>query len=370
MLTLTELSGLARELAGTRVLTAYVDARVTDPAMRETLRPALASAVADARARLASDDERAAFDRAARFLQNPVPPLGGIWSEPGWVTFLTAEGPRYSAELPVRVPTIVAWRDGPVVSPFVRALKQHRPVIVVLVESGSARFYRYARGSLGALPEMTLTARQDTGDPGQARRGTQRRIPMARATVATEKMQRRRAASFQRLTGSLAARVAALAGDDGWVLIGGTPEWARAAADALPAHLADRVGVSATLNHDEPETGIAREAENAASALRAAQSQALLESVLESAGALGRGSAGVPGTQRALHTGAVDLLVLSPEFLRAEPDLAEDAIRAALQQGGDVEVLSSPAAEQLDQMGEGIAARLRYPIDGPAVGAR
>ena len=86
-------------------------------------------------------------------------------------------------------------------------------------------------------------------------------------------------------------------------------------------------------------------------------------------GALGRGSAGVPGTQRALHAGAVDLLLLTPEFLRAHLDLAEVVVRAALTQGADVEMLSSPAAEQLDQAAEGIAARLRFAIDGPASGA-
>jgi hypothetical protein len=38
----------------------------------------------------------------------------------------------------------------------------------------------------------------------------------------------------------------------------------------------------------------------------------LLERVLEHAGALGRGATGVPDTQRALRSEAVDLLVLSP----------------------------------------------------------
>ena len=165
MLSLTELAGLTRELGTTRVLTAYVDARVTDPAMREAWRPALATAVAAARAGVESGEERAAFDRAAAFLQNPEPPLGGVWGDPAWAAFLTADGPRYSGNLPVRVPTLAVWRDGPVVSPYVRALKQHRPVAVVLVDSGSARFYRYAWGSLAALPDLTLSSPEDAGDP-------------------------------------------------------------------------------------------------------------------------------------------------------------------------------------------------------------
>ena len=59
----------------------------------------------------------------------------------------------------------------------------------------------------------------------------------------------------------------------------------------------------------------------------------------------------------------MDLLALTPEFLRSHPDLAEDVVRAALSQGADVEMLSSPAAEQLDQASEGIAARRRFAID-------
>lgn len=139
------------------------------------------------------------------------------------------------------------------------------------------------------------------------------------------------------------------------------------AGEALPAHLAERAIVSAALNHDAPDLVIARAAEGAAGSLRAAHSRALLDRVLELAGALGRGAAGVPDTQRALRAESVDLLLLSPEFLRVQPEQAEAAVRAALLRGAEVEVLSGDAAEYLDETAEGIAARLRFATDGAAL---
>jgi stalled ribosome rescue protein Dom34 len=89
----------------------------------------------------------------------------------------------------------------------------------------------------------------------------------------------------------------------------------------------------------------------------------LLDRVLEHAGALGRGAAGVPATQRALRAEAVNLLVLSPEFIRTHGEDAEDTVRAALAQGAGIEVLSGDAAGHLDRTADGIAARLRFAID-------
>jgi hypothetical protein len=371
VLTPTELNELVRELATTRILTVYHDARVTDPAMRHAWRPALASALRSVRAGLRNEWERAEFDRAAAFLDDPLPPLGGVWGAPGWVAFLTANGPHYAAELPVRPSTLAVWRDGPVVAPYLRALKQHRPVIVALVDSRSARFYRYAWGSLIALHEVTLSTDEDAGAGAPARsraRGTRSvSYPAPRAAVGIEQAQRRRLVSFHRLAASLGALLVELAGDEGWILIGGTPEWAHLAGEALPAQLAGRVVISGTLDHDETEVEIARAAKRAATTLRSRQGRALLDRVLEHAGARGRAAAGVSSTLRALHAQAVNLLAVSPEFIRVHGQDAEDTVRAALAQGADIEVLSGDAAEHLDRTAEGIAARLRFAIDAPVM---
>jgi hypothetical protein len=360
-----ELNAIVRESAGTRVLSVYLDARVTDPAQRHAWRPALTTAVRAARAAIEDEREHADFDRAAAYLERPSPALGGVWSAPGWVAYLTPDGPLYAGDVPVQVPTLVAWRDAPVVSPYLRVLKQHRPVIVTLVDSRSARFFRYAWGAVTPLPEMTLAVHDDVAltppAPSELRATSS---PAPRGALGTERASRRRLALFRRLATLLGTRVAELAGHDGWVLIGGTPEWARLAGEALSPRFAERLLVAGSLDHDAGEHEIARAAKEAATALRATHGRALLDRLVERALPQGRAEMGLPATQRALHAQAVDLLLLSPEFVRLHAGEAEDLVRAALAHGADAEVLSGEAADFLDRVADGIAARLRFAIDG------
>lgn len=365
MLTPTRLNELVRELGTTKVLTVYHGARVTDPAMRHAWRAALGSALQPVRSGISDDAELAELDRAAAYLDDPWPPLEGVWGMKGWAAFLTADGARYAGSLPVQPPTLAVWRYGPVITPYLRALKQHRAVIVALVDSRSAKLYRYALGTLEPLPELALAV------PDAAEAGTQERPPAKggpshpgpRGTMDTEALQRRKVAAFNRLATSLSARLIELAGDDSWILIGGTPEWARHAGDVIPTSHAGRVMVSATLDHNENETGIAQAAKHAASELRAAQGEELVKKIIERSGAGGRGARGVPAVQRAVHAGAVDLLVVSPHFLNSSELDVEELVRAGLARGADVEVLSGSAATQLDERSEGVAARLRFAID-------
>lgn len=361
MLTSQELHELVRELDGTKVLSVYLDTKVTDPAMRNAWRPALVSAIRAARAGITNDEELADFDRAAAFLEDANQPPGGVWGSPGWVAFLTPEAPRYVADLPVTTPTLATWREGPLVSPYLRALKQHRHVVIALVDSRGARLFRYARRELESLGDMHVPAEAEPGTSKVASPGPRgSAYPAARGAVATEAAHRRRLAAFQRLAPALGARIAELAGDDGWVLIGGTQEWARIASAALPKQFEGRVLVAGSLDHDAHENDIAQAAKRAASELRAAQGGALVDRLVDRAGPHGRAAAGVPAVQRALQAQAVDLLLVSPDFVRDHEGEAEDAIRAAIAQGADVEVLSGNAAEHLGRAGAGIAARLRF----------
>jgi hypothetical protein len=204
MLTPTQLRDFVRALEGTRVLTIYRDARVTDPAMRHAWRPALASALRPIRASITDGSERAEFDRAAAFLSDPIPALDGVWGAPGWVAFLTASGPLYTGDLPVRPPAHIVWRDGPAIAPYLRALKQQRPVIVALVDSRSARIYRYARGTLTGLPEQALVVDRDLDGHAPASSTAPRPAHhAARGTVGPEQTQRRQRTAFLRLMTTL-----------------------------------------------------------------------------------------------------------------------------------------------------------------------
>lgn len=363
MLTPKELQELWRDLADTRVLSVYLDTRVTDPAMREAWRPALLTAIRSAGADITDPDDRARFDRAAAFLRDPDSPPGGMWSAPGWVAFATEDGIRYSSDLPVKPIPIAAWSDGPVVAPFTRAMKQHRPVIVALVESRAAQIYRYAMGNLEAIDELTAPEEEAASEKTASYRSTS--TSAARGAVGTEKAERRRMAAFTRMAIELAERLQEHAGDEGWVLIGGTSEWAHHAYETAAKLFPSRIKVAPTLHHGATNGEIVRQAKDAASELRGARGQLLVRQILDRAGGNGRGAAGVPSVQRALKSVAVDLLLVSPEFIRLHEPQAEEMVRAALSQGAEVEAPSGEAAEELDRSAEGVAARLRFPIDGP-----
>lgn len=365
MLTPTQLNELVRELGNTRVLTVYHGARVTDPAMRHSWRAALGAALQPVRSGITDEAERAEFDRAAAYLDDPWPPIDGVWGMKGWAAFLTPDGARYAGSLPVQPPTVAAWRYAPVITPYLRAFKQHRSVIIALVDSRSARLFRYALGELEALPDMALSV-PDAAEPGAPERPPAKGGPShpgPRGALDTETLQKRKVANFHRLATALAARLVELAGDDGWILIGGTREWSRHAADAIPSTYAGRVMVSSTLEHNSSEKEIAEAAKHAASELRSAQGHELVDRILERSCDGGRGASGVPTVQRALHAGAVDLLVVSPHFLTRTDIDVEELVRAALARGADTEVLSGSAATELDERSEGVAARLRFPID-------
>jgi hypothetical protein len=367
MLTNAELQGLQRELADHNVLSVYLDTGFTDPAMREAWRPALQTVLRDARAQISDDNDRAEFDRAAALLRDPEPSPGGTWGAPGWVAFVVADGVRYANDLQVAPGTLAVWRRGPMIAPYLRALKQLRPVLVALVESGRARLFRYATGTLGGLGELSA--------PGQeaprAGRPTAPSVigasaPAPRGATGSDFASRRQDAAFDRLVATLGQRLAQLEGGEGWVLIGGTPEWAQLAGEALLPQFAGRILVSATLDHDASDTEIIAAAKRAATELRATQGVALVDQLIEQAGAQARATVGIPATQRALRANAVDLLLVTPNFISAHEREVEDFVRASMASGGDVEVPSGEAAEHLDQAGGGIAARLRFAFDAPS----
>lgn len=370
MLTLDRLHALARDHESTKVLSIYVDSRVTDPALRHAWRARLDAALRAARAEIHDPRELEQFDGAVRFLDAPAAPLEKLRGASGWVAFIAPDRVLLAEALPVRVPTDAKWREGPMISPSVRVLKQHRPVIVALVESGRARLFRYAWGAISDLEVLAAAPEPpaDASHPDHGSRGMATAAP--RSALDTELARDRRRAHFRRLARAIVRRARELAGLDGWILVGGTTEWAREAAAAFPPSLARRVLLSDTLDHRASEREIADAAREAASDLRARNGRTLLDQLAETAGAGGRGALGVPAVQRALRARAVGQLILTPEFLRRNAEFGEEVVREALATGALVEVLSGYAAEQLDRTSAGVAARLRYPMDAePLVAA-
>jgi len=137
MVTTADLYELSRELADSKVLSVYLDTRLNEPALRFTGRAAAAAALRVARARIDDDADRLLFDRAAVAIYQELPPPDDLWGAPGWVAFVTASGVRHVGWLPVPPTSFAAWRVGPVIAPYLHALRQQHAVVVALVDSHS-----------------------------------------------------------------------------------------------------------------------------------------------------------------------------------------------------------------------------------------
>jgi peptide subunit release factor 1 (eRF1) len=59
----------------------------------------------------------------------------------------------------------------------------------------------------------------------------------------------------------------------------------------------------------------------------------------------------------------VDTLLLSRNFISANPDFADRCVGTAFAQGAEVAELAEDPGQRLDREAEGIAARLRFRID-------
>src|SRR5262245_42088520 len=134
MLTHEGLADLERSLRDTHVLSVYVDGRITDPAVRRGWRVQLDRRLRDLRNWLAESprEERDQLERAIALLEEELEPLGDSISATGWAAFISRAGVKYAEPLPVPMPTMAAWSVGICAAPYVRALKQHRPVIIAV----------------------------------------------------------------------------------------------------------------------------------------------------------------------------------------------------------------------------------------------
>ena len=150
-----------------------------------------------------------------------------------------------------------------------------------------------------------------------------------------------------------------LAGDDGWIVIGGIKRVATRVAQLLMPLAPNRVTQVGSLDVHATEAKIAQVARSAASELRDSADDRRIAEILDLAGAQGLGAAGQVEARRALEQSSVRDLYVTQRYVQDHALEAEEAVRAALDQDASVEEVSGPAAERLNQYG-GIAAGLRF----------
>lgn len=361
MLTLTELTDLLDAHWESRVLSVYANPRGSDPAARHEWRQRLDHQLAAARRAIedAPHAEREAFARAAERLAAELPALDALPGTGGWVAFVTATGVQHAEVLHGDVPPMVLWRQGPAIAPYLCMDGCRHPVLVVVASSVSTRLYRCEAGKLTALPSVQVPGR----DREPSRMGSVPQPgfhPGTLGETAADASQRRRQSKQRRLAAATAERLAVLAGHGDWIVLGGSPEAVSAVRHALSGTLADHAIGVPSLTGLASDAELFRAAVEGAAILQGMHDLVTVDELLEHYGADERAAVGPELTHRALGAGAVHQLLVTRPFVERHPDAAEEAVRAAVQQGGSVHALVGAAADRLDHEGQGIGARLRF----------
>ncbi len=361
MLTHDELMELYRAHRDEAVLSIYIDAEQHDPAKRSVWRRVLDHGISDAAAEVDEwhPAQRPAFDSAAALLRVELDRFDAFLPDEGWVGFATAERVLYAQPVPVRMPNLVRWEPGIRVAPYVRALKQERPVVTVLADSRRARVFRYQDGELEEPVDLRAdTFVGDLSDVGSGKRAATH--TGIRGVAGTDVAKRLHDVEAERMVKHLTDVVTEQAGNHGFIVLGGTAEVVAAAAKNLPKSVNGRVLERPSLHVEMSTAEVKAATQEAASELTRQQQNAQLDQILNAAHAHGRGCVGREETEKALSDRRVETLLLSRRFIQDSPDRADFCVGSALEQGAAVEELSGEAAQRLDAEGGGIAAGLRY----------
>ena len=362
MLTRERLLELFQDLKDREVLSVYVDTDQRDPAQRDTWRVHLEGEISRLRRSLeqAGDADLPSVDAAWALVSHELKTREhASMAKRGWVAFATSDQVWHAGAVPAHMPHLVTWQRGISAAPYVRALKQERPVLVVLVDARRARVFEHVEGSITEVEGLFAdTDVGDLGDVGMSKGSS--RASGVRGETSTDQGQRLREVAAERLRKELADLIGERTREDGVVVVGGTDEAVKRLVALLPRSLAGRVAERASLHLDMSPAEVREEIRDAAGDLSEQGHLALVAGVADAARAGGKGALGPDDTLKALEGRQVDTLLLSRSFIQEHPVAADQAVGLAFSQGADVEELSGEAGGRLDQEGLGIAARLRF----------
>ena len=362
---------LFRELKEERVLSVYLDGWSGDFSELNLWRRRFEHEVSDVRDRLSDreSDEVRAFEAAVGEVASALEAYERFLPDQGWVGFATSDRLVYGEPVRVPMPNLVRWEFGIRVAPYVRALKQDRLVVAVLAgfASGSRlrvsrRRYQRVDGPSGRdLSRRVIVTRlaplsdhpprgSDRHDDIEEGEGT------AQASAGElEAMARSASSRFgsERMLKELVRFVADRAGPQGLLVVGGTAKAISGAAQHLPANMAGRTIQRPAMNFDMSDAEVRDSLEAAASDLNKKIQEDLLSEVVDQARSGGRSALGSETVEQALSDGKVDTLLLSSDFIGANPDYADYLVGVAFEHGEEVEELSLDGATWLDSAGRG-----------------
>jgi hypothetical protein len=366
MLTHDRLLELHRELSETPTLSVYIDGDQHDPAERKKWRLGLEQGLAAARSAL-GNEERDAFAAAQRLVLERLKDFDAFIPDKAYVAFATPDRLWYAESISVTMPQLVRWGEGIAVAPYLRGLKQERPVVVVLADTERARVFMYQDGTVRETDDLRSdTFAGDLTDVGSSNRSYV--STGFRGETSTDAGQRYHEVATQRHLKSIAEVVAKRAGDHGFVVAGGAAEVDKWLRDALPKSFDGRVMVEPSLELKMTEAEVRAAVGDSASALTQRWQLDQVQMVFDQARAGLRGTIGYRETEKALEEMRVDTLLLSRGRTREDAGDVDRLIGLAFAGRAHVEEASGAAGDLLDHEAEGIAARLRYRVGEPKGG--
>jgi stalled ribosome rescue protein Dom34 len=187
-----------------------------------------------------------------------------------------------------------------------------------------------------------------------------------RGTIGKDALQREQHTARDRMVHRAADRLTEIVEADSWILVGGIPEVANALIAALPDAVRPRAR-AVDLDVHASEAGIRLTTERELTEASRARTAAVIDDLAARRAEDGRGVLQLPQTLQMLREKSVERLIFTDGLVREHPDDAEAAIRLALEQGADIELVSGEGADRLDTEAHGIAAALRFvPYSSPA----
>jgi hypothetical protein len=358
MLTRDDLVELYRSRSDKHVLSIFLNAEEHDPAKRRAWRRAFDHVLEHVN-RTVDPADREDFESALAHIRKDLRRYDAFLPGRGWAGFADADGLLYAESLPVPMPDIGCWEEGLHVAPYVRALKQARPVVSVLVDSRRARVYRYQDGVMSGPDELTAAPiTEDIADFEVSKRASTH--SGTRGETGTDVAQRLQDVHTERMLKQLVDLIADNAGPDGFVVIGGPHEMIASLTSRLHRSMNGRVHEDTSLNFDMSATDIRKATEGAASLLSEQRQAGLVAELLDLSRAGGRACLGRDDTERALLDQRVELLVLSRDLALREPEYVDECVGRAFEQSADVEEVGGMAGARLAAEADGIGARVRF----------
>lgn len=355
MLTHVMLKALERSMRDEYVLSIYLDGGGSDVASRTLWRALLDRGLQSIASGLpdGGSGERATFARATANLRRLIPqtPTGALGA-PGWVGFASATETLHVEVTPNRIATGLWWGKGFRVSPYLRVLRASHHALAVLVDGRAARLFRCRAGDATIIDRF-----HSHGE--------------AAAPPESENADTALRPGRERMLDQLATRIVDVNIPDEWIVIGGAPVAARAAAERLVPLLRDRVLLAQHLHRSTTDRELYRAVQDAIDEVMRSREHGEARAIIEGRGAFEPVQLGWLAVRQALEAGGIRRLLISQRFLDERADDAEQIVRLALEHDARPVLLEPPASRVLDAGAAGIAglgapktAKIETPVRG------